>query len=318
MKILLVLPALFTFLSTFASGAPGGQFHGGIEALYWMPIQTPISVGRRTVLSPRNPGERQDLLLNPDPEMGVQGFFGYCWDCHGVDATYTYYSVDQKHTYDRDGFPTMRIPGGESDGIGDNLQLISASISLLYQKADVRYSRFFNLGSNTLSLYCNTRWAEIKLENLDRGKRDITGPFTDSYDQASRFSGGGVGLGIGASRPLFCGFGIKGRAGIMGLIGRLKLLHNQYLSSREGNTLILDENGSTIIAPAWDMRLGIDYAIMTRCGFFSAEIGCQVDYYVGATRHNVWVGGAIEDDVVELNNFDAGFGGLYLQLSYHY
>lgn len=310
MKCIFFIP-IFAFM--LCNSAFSAHFHGAIDTLFWKPIQTPIAVGRRTVLIAEDSGPREDLLLKPDSQWGVQAELGYLCNNQALDFNYTYFCSCNKEDYDLDGFPTLRIPGGET---ADNLQFISASTTVLYQKGDLRYAQFLDSCCSQFYIYTNVRWTEIKLENLDLGKREQPGPFTDSYDQASRFSAGGLGFGLGGSYELGQGLSVVARGGLMGLIGNLKMLQTVYISESE-EALILKPQSYTIMTPALDFRLGIGHFLPACLCTLEAEIGYQMDYYFDVTRHNMWVGAA-EDDTVQLNAFNQGFGGFYFRLAAYF
>ncbi len=312
-KNLVVLAFLFSFFQL--EGAC--TFKSSLEALYWSPVQDPVPVGRRTVVSPNDPGPREDLLQTAGSQWGVQALVGYQWNRQGLDLTYAYFCSVKTVGYEPNGFPVMVIPGSDTDGgLNDDVQFIHAKTSSLYQKVDLRYASFLGSCQELYYVYCNARWIEVDLKNLDRGKRVDPGPFTDYFHQTSSFQGAGLGFGLGAHFPWRCGLGMGGRAGFMGIMGRQKIFYD-FLSQRSGN-LQLDEKPTTLFSPAFDFRLALDYRFCLGCLMVQAEVGYQLDYYIDVTRHNLWVGQSIEDDVVQLANFNMGFGGPFLSLSAYF
>ncbi|MCH9628186.1 MAG: hypothetical protein S4CHLAM2_18410 [Chlamydiales bacterium] len=312
-KILLILAYLLSFLPL--EGAC--TFKSSLESLYWSPVQTSIPVGRRTVASPNDPGPREDLLQTAGSQWGVQALAGCQWQKKALDLTYTYFCSAKTIGYQPNGFPVMVIPGSDTDGgVNDDVQFIRARTGMLYQKVDLRYAHFLGSCQEPYYVYCNARWIEVDLTNLDRGKRVDPGPFTDYFHQTSSFQGAGLGFGLGARFPWKYGLGIGGRGGFMGLIGKQKIFYD-FLSQRSGN-LQLDENPVTLFSPAFDFRLALDYSFCLGCLLVQAEAGYQLDYYIDVTCHNLWVGQAIEDDVVQLANFNAGFGGPFLSFSAYF
>lgn len=264
--------------------------------------------------------------VNPKYTWGFLLGLGYVFPGTANDVRINWQHLHDNGDSDDSSFVgpiDLVIPMGD-DGfeLGDD-QTATAEGEVVYDfdAVDLTFGQYINIGPRLQTrLFTGLRWARLTNElsgnyTFNTPGEGGTGFTSYSADSDSTFNGIGPIFGIEANYGVGYNIGIAGYFDAALLVGKVNLDQNTHEASYDqGGDLdgitntSFDYDSQSVVAPAWDARLGINYTYMMNNGSaFRFEIGYQVSKYI---------------DVIDTANFDItqpsetinfGLNGLYLQ-----
>ncbi|MCC5832637.1 MAG: hypothetical protein JJU12_06300 [Chlamydiales bacterium] len=321
-----------------------GNFYGTVEGLYWRVNHDPIGIARRA-----NGNVNEPVYLIDDTyhygrySGGVRARAGYEACAFFADIAYLYFSDTDKKSQNRDRFSFMTLAGetpfnndptfGDEDAVVIGPQInydsVNSRARFRYQNVDLRFGyTFCPICCFEPFVYVDARWVKVDYRRTLYGE-GFDGSTGESLllnsSTRSRFSGGGLGLGLGGRYTLFGKFGIASSFNFIALIG--ETLFNYSASQPvlfENQGIIQDFNPNFERSKKWDhvfpgveFRIGVDYAFCL-CNFdFVVEVGYELDWYSNllfypSKNEPFAVGSA---GIPTFTSQDIGFSGPFFRLT---
>jgi len=224
------------------------------------------------------------------------------------------------------------LPLGNRIGVDTPPEKFFAEGEVVYDfdAVDLTFGQFINIGPRLQTrLFTGLRWA--RLDNDLSGSYRFTGitgtgegtvdPRNFTADSDSTFNGIGPIFGIAANYAVGYNIGIAGYFDAALLVGKLSLEQSTNELEFDSATGVLTDKSPvnfnfddlSVVAPAWDARLGINYTYLISNGAaFRFEIGYQVSKYIDVINNSQFVtsNGLVSDPTVTTN---FGLNGLYFQ-----
>ncbi len=304
---------------------PSCEIYLDIDALYWKTMHCPIFVARRSIgnqASLGSPRPRDDLYHMGEFDGGVRARLGYQQCNTFTDLSYLYFYSKDDESEDMDDFNRMRmafLPGVNNQSRVLN---VASKAEFRYQNVDGRFGRFFCFSDCfNAFFYGNARWVKIDFKQSLEGTSEDIPSSPNSAKQDSHFNGAGLGLGTGARYRICGNFGLTATTGVMAIIGESNL--KNFASTWDENSGLHDsflDNQETWchILPAFDFRVGLEYACCWHCFDMRVEVGYELNYYNNilryASENSFPSPGSAEIPVFSCQ--DIGFGGPYLNIQF--
>lgn len=300
-----------SLLAAASVNASCGKFCGGVEGLYWKPIHSPIpfaTAADLTVDPTVKPTEQRAHLFDGVSDWGVRAHIGYECGCLFTDLSYLYFDSSGHKAAQRNGAGVFGIQG--LFGLPPSVEEIKSRLNEKYQYVDWRLGATVCCGPcGSIRAYGNVRWADINW----RSETHAVG-FDAFYKQRARFDGAGLGFGLEAQAPIFCGLGAHGRIGLMGLIGSSRLAEQRVFNPTTTtpffrNVKLIPVSASTIV-PVSEFRVGLDYTYCCSCFTFVGFVGYELDYFHDTLGFSSSVESG-SNGLPDVSVKSIGFGGLY-------
>jgi Legionella pneumophila major outer membrane protein precursor len=192
--------------------------------------------------------------------------------------------------------------------VGGAVDHVRARFHVDYWNIDLKFGRYFWQGCG-LGFYAfvGARYANMEEKPWQVSSIETTAAIT-TLDIRYKFDGAGPQTGVGAEYCIFRNLNLVGQVSTMGLIGaRRTHVGTQNVEGERGRYCF---DRATIISPAVDIRLALNYSLEMCCMIWEAELGWELDHYWNAaSRFNLF---SSADSVFQREVGDVGFSGPYL------
>lgn len=247
-------------------------------------------------------GHTNELFsVDPDYQWGARVFVGYVTEdcCNFGRFDWTYVRIaDARAAHKQD----MRVIGFA------NTSEVTGRLKHRYNRVNLRFGHRFYCGCNVnLYAYAGGRFVDIH-------RRERVSTPEGNLRQRSKFSGGGLEVGLLGTYDLGCGVHVVGNLGGLTILGRQRTDVCQATTVEEEHLAILQR---TQCVAGWDVRGGINYSFCCWCFNATLEIGYEMNYYLSPLalhpgEFGVTISSANADNRTRTVN--VGFGGPYLSL----
>jgi hypothetical protein len=196
-----------------------------------------------------------------------------------------------------------------------------------FDAVDLTFGQYINIGRRLQTrLFTGLRWARLNNELSANYSYPVTADdfnfANQSVESDSTFNGIGPIFGIEANYMVGYNIGISGYVDAALLVGKISFDPSTHLSGFDDGDFIenvnrnFDHDNLSVVAPAWDARLGLNYTyFMGNGSAFRFEIGYQVSKYIDVIETADFPGFALSSTTVTPGTSTINFGlnGLYLQ-----
>lgn len=288
----------------------------GAEALYWKPCNQILRYGQfdqnDISVSELTSTDHKSLDLSPDYAWGFR-LFGTLSDesgCNFTSLEWAYVSGTSSVTVKQGDSRLLILP------MTNGADSIFARQRTRYNKVSLKVGhRFCGNDCTYLYGYAGGRWVQARVSQFDEASGSQNLP--QLYKTRTEFSGGGIEFGVGTHADLWCGFGLAGRAGLLGLVGKRE--YNMQVTTvisapRVTNRTARSDHAACI--GGFEVRLGIDYTYQCGCWWIKGEVGYETNYYLDALLFPAQMQESGSSSFSTSSNF--GIGGVYFGLTLGY
>jgi len=336
------------------------NFAVGAEALYWRPCTYQFQYGTRNVDEAALPSvdgvlqsDNKPFVLRPDGNWGFRIFGTVADECNinfaNLEWVYVNGSTSDKFNVgDRaiNLFPQSVITAENAQGFEVSAPVIVDPNSDFLVRQRTRFNkvslkfghRFCGNDCSFLYGYVGARWVDTRVKYFSKATEGEIGLMEDTasvtFDPRIRkssfkteFDGGGFEAGLGFHQDVWCGFGVSGRLGLVGLWGARGYWAKyqreateadptpataSFVALAEAKLSFADLDKSHCVG-GYDMRIGVNYVYECGCWWVKGEIGYEYNHYFNA----LFAPAASDLSVANAGvATDFGIGGLFFGLTF--
>jgi hypothetical protein len=235
-------------------------------------------------------------IVDPDFSSGFRAGGSLAMDqCTSLVLTYSHFESDTSNVVFGDAaFPLRSLvlhPG--LDSARYNYQQSAAQMAVDFDTVDVDYRAILMLGDcSVVNWFAGARY--VSLEQDFASQNSLTGTI-ESLMTDIDFDGGGLRLGLDASRYSGCGFLLYGKGAMSLVAGEFNAVYEQTGSQQPEPRVYTEWEASRIVS-ILDVELGAGW--QSRCGRARLTAGYQLSYWFNAVTTDQWIRAVHASDFV--------------------